>query len=54
MSKTYEAFLLALADSESSRRYDVVNTKGSWDFDYNIGITRGISFGWTYKFEQIH
>jgi hypothetical protein len=28
MSKTYEAFLLALADSESSRRYDVVNTKG--------------------------
>jgi hypothetical protein len=28
MSKTYEAFLLALADSESSRRYDAVNTKG--------------------------
>ena len=28
MSKTYEDFLLALADSESSQRYDVVNTKG--------------------------
>jgi hypothetical protein len=28
MTKTYEDFLLALAKSESSQRYDVVNTKG--------------------------